>query len=175
MTGGLPERLDPREAARADFACQGTLNTSAMTRLRAALAAPEATVSVELSARADRDGWCVLEGCAGAVVRLTCQRCLEPMDVALSAPFALAVVEGDAEIAGVPARYEPLCVGAGEAVTMAGLVEDELLLALPTYPRHAAGECASTAATADPAPRRPFVALKDLQARQARRGKTESS
>lgn len=80
---------------------------------------------------------------SGAVT-LQCQRCLEGFEhkiaintaVRLVAPHAL-----DAEHDDNP--DEPDCVAASAEFDLAGLVEDEVLLALPAYPRHEAGLCSA--------------------------------
>jgi uncharacterized protein len=100
-----------------------------------------------------------------AEVKLVCQRCLQPMTMALRSESEVAFAAGDSE--RVPAGYE-LIAGDPKRVDLAGLVEDELLLALPPIPRHAAGETCrlpGTVAAEEPAApemRRPFAGLKDL-------------
>ena len=100
-----------------------------------------------------------------ATVNLICQRCLQPMTAALRSESEVAFAAGESE--RVPAGYE-LVAGDPKRVDLAGLVEDELLLALPPIPRHAAGETCrlpGTAAAQEPAApemRRPFAGLKDL-------------
>ena len=100
-----------------------------------------------------------------AEVRLVCQRCLQPMTTALRSESELAFATGESE--RIPAGYE-LIAGDPKRVNLAELVEDELLLALPPIPRHAAGEpcrLPGTVAAEEPAApemRRPFAGLKDL-------------
>lgn len=99
-----------------------------------------------------------------AKVNVICQRCLQPMTSVLRSESDVAFAAGESE--RVPGGYE-LIAGDPKRVDLAELVEDELLLALPPIPRHAAGESCrlpGTAAEEPPAPemRRPFAGLKDL-------------
>jgi uncharacterized protein len=114
-----------------------------------------------------------LASCAldvSAAVSLTCQRCLEPFEVALHASTKLAFVARDEDASIVPEGYEAVPAGEGR-VDLAELVEDELLLSLPVVARHGAGtRCAGTAPQAGGEERaapaagthRPFARLQDL-------------
>lgn len=101
-----------------------------------------------------------------AGVTLVCQRCLQPMPYDLRADSRLAFVIGESD--RVPAGHEAV-TGDPKRVDLAGLVEDELLLALPVIARHAPGaDCRLPAGVAPaeepsaPGMRRPFAGLKDL-------------
>lgn len=165
MTGRLPERFDPREAAREGLAGTGAVPVAAMPRLAPLLVRAAGEAQVALAACRDPAGWCVIEGRVTARVEAPCQRCLEPMTLALDAPVALAVVESDAQAGQLPEAYEPLEVPPGAAVALATLVEDELLLALPAYVRHPEGQCQAAGLRSPPGrePRRPFAALERLR------------
>jgi uncharacterized protein len=101
-----------------------------------------------------------------AGVTLVCQRCLQPMPHDLRADSRLAFVMQESD--RVPAGHEAI-TGDPKRVDLAGLVEDELLLALPVIARHAPGadcrlpaDVAPAEEPAAPGMRRPFVGLKDL-------------
>jgi uncharacterized protein len=109
-----------------------------------------------------------------AKVRLVCQRCLEKMDWPLEVKFSLALVHDDDEAAALPAEYEPLLWPDGSG-SLAALVEDELLLALPAVPRHVdPQECGPVErvmrSEIDPDERRdnPFNVLSQLKRRDSR-------
>jgi uncharacterized protein len=73
--------------------------------------------------------------------QLTCQRCLESMQVPIesSAHVALIVSEGEAD--RVPTEFETVHVPENR-IRVRDLVEEELLLTLPISPLHEqAGEC----------------------------------
>jgi len=137
---------------------------SGFARLRDRLAEPAGRAAMQLTLHL------VDEVPAGrlavqAAVRLVCQRCLQPMTSELQSESDVAFAVGESE--RLPAGYE-LIAGDPKRVDLAALVEDELLLALPAIPRHAAGEncrlpgTAPSEEAAAPEMRRPFAGLKDL-------------
>lgn len=110
-----------------------------------------------------------LEGSVRARPWLVCQRCLNAYEQPVESEFRIAFVATDDAAANVPEGYEGVVAAHGRA-SLAVLVEDELLLALPLVPVHATPEeCAAQPETAAPdesAPRegtqRPFADLRDL-------------
>ena len=76
-----------------------------------------------------------IKGALQTGIELVCQRCLEPLRLALDVTVSLGLVHGEAEADRLPEEYEPLLVPEG-VIRVADLVEDELLLALPRIPRH---------------------------------------
>ncbi len=111
-----------------------------------------------------------------AELPLTCQRCLAEVTVDVEARAELAFVDDEATVPVVPESHDPVIMEAGR-VSLAALVEEELLLAMPIVPMHAdvsqcrpeegrAGERVATneeAAAAAAAPKQtPFAGLRDL-------------
>jgi len=112
-------------------------------------------------------------------VTLECQRCLQPMAVPLEVARRFRFVHGEDEAA----RLDEEEAGDDEDVLalaprfdLRGLIEDELLLALPLVPRHetcpalpealrppAQGASAAPAEAAEPARDHPFAALAALR------------
>lgn len=72
---------------------------------------------------------------AGTVV-LPCQRCLGPCECAVDEQAQLVVVHD--EDREVPGGYEPF-VGNPERLSLADVIEEQVLLALPLVPMHEAG------------------------------------
>ena len=73
---------------------------------------------------------------AATDVTLECQRCLQPMRVALRAERRIFFVEGEDAAAALDADCEDDVLALAPALDLPELVEDELLLALPLVPRH---------------------------------------
>lgn len=120
-----------------------------MPRLVQCLAEPAGDASVEVEFAPGSAGRAVVRGQAAATVRLVCQRCMENVDWPLEASFSLALVHDDDEAAALPAEYEPLLWLDGSG-SLAALVEDELLLALPAVARHSdPAECGPVAGMAE--------------------------
>jgi uncharacterized metal-binding protein YceD (DUF177 family) len=82
----------------------------------------------------------------------------------LEAPIRLGLLREDGEIARLPEGYEPLICPLDQELSLAHLIEDELLLALPDHPHHADGMCSASAVPAQQAGKRqPFAALASLR------------
>lgn len=74
---------------------------------------------------------------ADATVSLVCQRCLQPMAWPLRADRTIFFVEGEYAAAALDAEVDDDVLAYAPAIDLRGLIEDELLLALPIVPRHA--------------------------------------
>ncbi len=135
QTPSLPSRIDPWRLAAESGQLDGALALAALPRLVAALNRADGVVKVALAAGIDRQGVRFIAGAVRTEVELVCQRCLEPLRVALDATVSLGLVHSEAEADRLPEEYEPLLVPEGN-LGVADLVEDELLLALPRIPRH---------------------------------------
>jgi DUF177 domain-containing protein len=101
---------------------------------------------------------------------LECQRCMRPMQQPLDIRARVALVASEAEAERVPQELEAVLAPGGRT-TIAELVTEELLLALPIVPLHAQGtdaHCAPAATAAAAAPlvqgetHRPFARLGEL-------------
>jgi uncharacterized protein len=73
---------------------------------------------------------------ASTEVTLECQRCLQPMRLALEAERLIYFVEGEDAAAALDADNDDDVLALAPALDLQALVEDELLLALPLVPRH---------------------------------------
>lgn len=95
-----------------------------------------------------------------------CQRCLQSMDVVLQTDSELAVVSSDEAAGSLPQSLDPVVVEHG-TLSIADLVEDELILALPLAPMHQTGPCAEAAESGESEQRgdgeNPFSVLKGLK------------
>ena len=123
----LPERLDLLRDAAQGRAFQGRVSMSGMSRLREAVAKADGEAEVELVFGRDEMGLFFMKGVAKATVFMTCQRCLEPVELPLFAEFNLGLVRGEEEAERLPEAYEPLRADR-DPVDVAPVIEDELLL-----------------------------------------------
>ncbi len=110
-----------------------------MERLARSLCDVQGRVDVELHFNRDAQGIPFVQGRVRARLTMICQRCLEPMEVRIERDLLLALVRSEAEAGRLPPKYEPLPITSA-SMAVAEIVEDELLLALPIVPLHAAGE-----------------------------------
>jgi uncharacterized protein len=73
---------------------------------------------------------------AGATLSLTCQRCLAPVDVAVSTDRSFRFVAEEETAAAEDDAAEEDVLALSRSFDLLELVEDELLMALPLAPRH---------------------------------------
>jgi len=141
-----PHRLDVAAFAAAGGEIGGELAAEAMPRLAAAtLPPPDGAQRPSIEWRTT-GGRLPLAGAgvqpsllieASTDVALECQRCLQPMAVALHAERRIFFVEGEDAAAALDAETEDDVLALAPALDLVELLEDELLLALPLVPRHA--------------------------------------
>lgn len=171
-------RLDLARLADAAATLQGSWPLGDLVRLTED-AAPAGDAVVRWTVRGERrarpggpaEPWLHLE--AAATVRLTCQRCLQPMDepLAVARSFRFVADEAAAEREDELADEDVLALPPRGRLDLQPLVEDELILALPIVPRHAACPAPLTLRAADPEagddpPKaNPFAALAALKRR----------
>jgi uncharacterized protein len=70
-----------------------------------------------------------------ALLEVRCQRCLEPMQWPIESQSRVALVASEEDAAAVPPELETALAPGGK-LRLAELVEEEVLLALPSAPRH---------------------------------------
>ncbi|MCB1695862.1 MAG: DUF177 domain-containing protein [Halioglobus sp.] len=136
----LPSTLDVRKAAARGVSVRGALKPLDLQRFRALLADDDGVIQAGLSFTRDEENRYIIQLAITAEVVVTCQRCLEPLPHALACDNTLAVVWTDEQAAHLPRHLEPLVVE-DEACNLWDVVEDELILALPSFSYHDTGEC----------------------------------
>ena len=169
MSNQLPKTVDPYRLAGRGAELRGWVPLRDMARLGTRLASADGVVDVSLRFGTDADNTRYVEGRLEVSLRLTCQRCLEIMELPIAQTVRLGLVTDDAGgVERLPAHYEPLVIE-DDSLDLAGMVEDEILLALPIVPMHEQKACAvSLAALCGGAPdprqetHRPFAKLQGL-------------
>lgn len=164
MLNRLPEQIEPLRLAEVGRAFRGEIAVSRLTRLAPDLRSRDGAIEVELHFGLDERRVYVLTGSIRGVLELTCQRCLGPVAVPLDIRLKLGIVASEDEAERLPEGYEMLLAGR-DPVSLAELIEDEIILALPLIPRHADVEhCGMKQdATQGEAKASPFAALKELK------------
>jgi len=148
MSGRLPEYIDPFRLADAGQALRGSLALARFKRLTPLLSSNEGEAAVELRFGVDEGGLRYLRGHVSAELELVCQRCLGPMTQAIDTDMRLGLVESAAEGEQLPGEYEPLVVDA-PPISVADVIEDELMLALPIVAMHPWEECPASHRVSD--------------------------
>ncbi|NIR32366.1 MAG: hypothetical protein GWN84_24300 [Gammaproteobacteria bacterium] len=140
MSTSLPERIRPLRLARRGERVSGRMPVAGMSRLLESLYSDAGEVAVDLRFHRDDEGHHRITGTVQGTLELVCQRCLGPLRFEVDSAVCLEVVERVEDATQPEEGYEPLLV-TEEHVSLRRLVEDELILALPPYPRHAQGVC----------------------------------
>lgn len=113
---------------------EGRLPLSGMSRLLPALADAEGDCRFELEFGVDAMGMRFVEVRVEAKLPLVCQRTLERFLYPVRVSQRLGLVTDESQEAALPEGVEPLLLDAGGELDPAGLVEDELILAVPVVP-----------------------------------------
>lgn len=138
-----PERLDVEAFAKAEATLEGEWPLASLVRLFDCSLrgdAPEAAVrwSLRGERRQPRGGepqvWLHVE--AATRVHLECQRCLGSVEEPLSVRRSFLFVADEAAAEALDAESEDDVLALTRVLDARGLIEDELLLALPLVPRH---------------------------------------
>ncbi len=168
--------IDTHEFTRRGDVAEGRVRLVELERLGSLLVADEGVLSWRLAGDselgADGSRRARLHLALSATLAMRCVRCLERIDVPLDVEcdYRLVATEAQAEMEDVDEDEVDLLVGT-RRFDLAGLVEDEAIMALPPAPRH--DDC-SAPATIDgdpeeqpdgsaPAPRNAFAALGTLR------------
>ncbi|QDL55432.1 YceD family protein [Rhodoferax aquaticus] len=138
----LPQHLNVEVFARLAGTCSGTVRLGDFERLIQESVTGAASVLVEFTAQGEMRGdeaqgehaWLHLE--ARTVLAMTCQRCLGPVDVGISAERSFRFVATEALAETEDEESEEDVLVASRDFDLLALVEDELLMALPPVPKH---------------------------------------
>ncbi|MEJ2630501.1 MAG: YceD family protein [Acidihalobacter sp.] len=137
MSGELPLRLDPLKAADRGWSMQGNIPLTGMERLAASLMETDGEAECEFTFYRDTDRKRKLRLKYRAELVLRCERCLGPLREHVEGETVLRLVDVQLETA---TESDDVLQAGTDGVYLKDVVEDELLLALPLIPRHAAVE-----------------------------------
>jgi uncharacterized protein len=164
----LPAAIEPFKWA--DRATQVVVDVPLAKFSRLAADLVHTNGSVKLDVRFERDAQRVafLRGEASTVVTMICQRCLETMELPVSASIDLALLHKEEHSERLPDDVDYIVV-AEQDVVLAEIIEDELLLNVPFTPMH--DDCESLAfeqpeeetTIAPPVKENPFQVLAALK------------
>jgi len=174
MPGGWSRPRDSRQLAESRAAFDFDIPVAELPGVAAGLSA-----AAPLHARLEfgrEQGLSVARVRLRGMLELTCQRCMQALPFAIDTDSRVALVAGEAEGAAVPEAWDTFLAAEGR-LRFPDLLAEEVVLALPIVPLHAAGDCALAApvvdaaapeAAAEPATTRPFADLRALLERGAK-------
>lgn len=134
MLDRLPHYIDPLHLADKRSELKGVLSLKDFGRLSDLLFDADGNVAIDLFF--SREGRLAkIEGKIDTHLRLICQNCLTAVDWPVQADVRLGIVNSLEQIERLPEGFEPLLVEENK-ILLQDIVEDELLLNLPQYPKH---------------------------------------
>lgn len=134
MQSRLPEIIDPLHLADKRGELHGQIPIKSLSRLTENLVDNEGVVSVNLYF--GREGRLAkIDGNLKTTLQLECQNCLESVEFEINHNVNLGIAAKFEQVERLPEDIEPLLLEE-ETMLLATLVEDELLLSLPDYPKH---------------------------------------
>jgi uncharacterized protein len=142
------ERVDPVEFARLGNEVQGSVAAGSLERLSEVSRSPGALIRYQVRGYVRRDEKPAIELTVSGSLTVACQRCLGDVEVEIDSNRTLVflpalgmdqVQDEEEDVDYLPRE---------EAVVPLSLVEEEVLLAMPMAPRHAAGGCETPPAPA---------------------------
>ncbi len=135
MSANVPEKLDAWRMVAARRGFQGHLPLSALARLQGLLLDTEGEVDFALQFDSDpllKVAYVELR--IDAALPLECQRSLQRFLLPVRLVQRLGLIREEADEAALPPDYEALLVPEDGTLRPLDLVEDELVLAVPTVP-----------------------------------------
>lgn len=139
----------------------GTVPVATLGRLAEALADTAGELEWSLTGGRDGRGRPQLVLSVSGELRLTCQRCLKPLEFELDAESSLLLLKPGVELPADEEDEMPDAIEASETQDVLALVEDEALLGLPIAPRHE--RCEPPGGASENQESSPFAALAQLK------------
>lgn len=134
MLDRLPLHIDPLNFAERGKRLSGAIKISELTRLSEMLLEKSGEIEIDFSF--DKEGRVpTITGEIKANLSLECQSCLKQVVLPIDKHIKLGMVLTLEQADRLPSDCEPLMMD-GEKISLIDLVEDELLLALPDFPKH---------------------------------------
>lgn len=136
----LPRVIEPLKLVEQRIDLEGTVALSECQRLQESVISCEGDIKAALSFGKDEEGLRVISGSLRADVTMQCQRCLQPVSLAVAGNINLAIARHEDAVKALPGYYDPLLLSEPE-VELWPLIEQELMLSLPIVATHPEGEC----------------------------------
>ncbi|MBA5608363.1 DUF177 domain-containing protein [Duganella sp. FT3S] len=158
--------IDAFEFCRTNGISEGVTPVAEMTRLTKDCADQSGTISWKLEGSTSKQGFPQIRLSVSGTVQLVCQRCLTPYAYKIDSSTLLMLGKDDAHADEIEEMIDDetidVIVGT-RSMSVADLVEDEALLALPHTPKHDVCPDVALVKAAQSAKPSPFDALKGLK------------
>ncbi len=131
----LPQYIDARKVAQQGGELKGSVPVDALERLLQTLTGYHNAITVDLFLEFDDQKRTTVTGSLEVDVELQCQRCLANTTYPVSISVNVAIVSTEEQVKMLPRTIDPWLVTEANA-DLYGLIEDEILLALPMVAYH---------------------------------------
>lgn len=134
--------VDSVQFARQHSSIRRSVAVSEFKRLAQAVADEDTRFQVVLEGFEDSDGKPGLHLRVAGEAHVACQRCLEPMVLAIDSERSFLLVEQERDLMQLVDEADDVdSLLADSKMDVRALAEDEILLQIPIAPRHAEGAC----------------------------------
>lgn len=160
MSGKYPKLINPLRFVEKSGVISSQVCLAGLQRLIGSLLEDNGLVDFELNFK-KKDKLATIVGFIKADLVMECQICLKKLIWPVRSQINLAIVSSIDEANLLPDGYEPLLVNE-DFVAIEDIIEDELILALPSVPRHQ--ECHfQTTVNKEDILEKPFLILNQLK------------
>ncbi len=135
MSDKLPDLIDPILFADRRSILSGAIKIAAFKRISDLVIINDDDLAVVEVLFAKQGRRAVISGNIRATLQLVCQSCLQALPWSLDVSFRLGVVDSAQDAEKLEVDCEPLLFN-GDTISLTEMIEDEILLALPDYPKH---------------------------------------
>ncbi len=168
MLDQLPELIDPVVFAERRSHIVGRLGLQRLGRLSDFLFDKEGELQVDLQFY--KEGKVpIIEGRIEGNLTLTCQSCMQALAWSVNKTVKIGMVQTIEQADRLEEGFEPMMI-ADNKMSLPAIIEDEVIISLPDYPRHASACFQSTLTAKLPEPQReehepdnPFSVLAKLK------------
>lgn len=137
----MPLIIDALDFAHHAGAHHGKIAVSEFERLHDYLAVNSGELQYAVTGALDKDAKPVLQITVRGAITLRCQRCLGELEHKLDLSTVLRLAKNERELVRLDDDESVDSILAARDTDVLTLIEDEILLSLPSSPRHNEGEC----------------------------------
>jgi uncharacterized protein len=134
MLDRLPEFIDPILYAEQRRETVGRMPVKGLLRLTELLENNSGDIAVDFAFE-KKGRIATVQGTIKAELALVCQNCLKRLDWTIDIPVNLGVVTSTEQADRLAEEFDPLWLE-DDRLALKDIVEDEILLALPDFPKH---------------------------------------
>lgn len=140
MLRELPLTVDAHKLAKQGANLSGVLLLVNLLRIADLLDNKAGQLTIDLQFEIGRDHLHYVHGHINGNIEILCQRCMEAMTMAVDNQFVLGLMDNPEIAKRLPENIEPIYLNQGE-LDISGMIEDELILALPLIAMHDLEDC----------------------------------